>query len=140
MADKLLEVEIVTPQRIVFSGKAASVSVPGSLSPFQILYNHAPIVSSLDYGLVKIVDENDKDIWYATSAGFTEVRNNNISLLVESAEAVEEIEYESVSGELKEARKTLESATEGHQTEEAEKLIARAENRLKAIEKLRDKN
>ena len=58
MADnKLLQVEIVTPQRVIFSGTAQSVTVPGSKSPFQVLFNHAPIVSSLDCGLTKLIDE-----------------------------------------------------------------------------------
>ncbi|MFP4528353.1 MAG: ATP synthase F1 subunit epsilon [Candidatus Kapaibacterium sp.] len=138
MAEQLLDVEIVTPQRVVFTGKARSVSVPGSQSPFQILINHAPITSSLDYGLVRIAGEDDQPIWYATSAGFTEVHNNHVSLLVESAQAIHEIEYETVAKELADAREMLEKATESHQLDEARKAIADAENRLKAIEKFRD--
>lgn len=84
--EKLLDVEIVTPQKTVFTGKAQSVTVPGSLAPFQILYNHAAIVSSLDQGKVRIVDTNGKDVLYTTGKGFAEVNKNLVSILVESAD------------------------------------------------------
>ena len=84
--EKLLDVEIVTPQKTVFTGKAQSVTVPGSLAPFQILYNHAAIVSSLDQGKVRIVDSNGKDVLYSTGKGFAEVNKNLVSILVESAD------------------------------------------------------
>lgn len=80
-----LEVEIVTPQKVLFNGKASSVTVPGSKSPFQILVNHAPIVSSLSNGTVKIVDEAGKETAYSTTAGFVELQKNKVSILVESA-------------------------------------------------------
>jgi F-type H+-transporting ATPase subunit epsilon len=83
--DKLLDVEIVTPQRVVYSDKAQSVSVPGSQSPFQILYNHAPIVSTLDGGRIKIVNAAGEELIFATTPGFVEVRNNKVSILVETA-------------------------------------------------------
>jgi len=85
--DKLMNVDIVTPQKTIFSGQAVSVSVPGGQSPFQILYNHAPIVSTLEKGVVKIVDAANKTTLFTTTDGFIEVRKNNISILVETAEA-----------------------------------------------------
>ncbi len=83
--EKLLDVEIVTPQKTVFTGKAQSVNVPGSLAPFQVLFNHAAIVSSLDNGTIRIVDSNGKNIFFATGKGFAEVNKNLVSILVESA-------------------------------------------------------
>ncbi len=92
MTDKLLEIEIVTPLAKIYSGKAESVSLPGSKSPFQVLYNHAPIVSSLDVGLIKIQEVSGKDIWYACSTGFTEISSNKVSVLVENAMAGNEVD------------------------------------------------
>ncbi len=92
MADKLLDIEIVTPQAKIYSGRAESVSLPGSKSPFQVLFNHAPIVSSLDVGLIKIQEENGNDLWYACSTGFTEISNNKVSVLVENAVPGSEVE------------------------------------------------
>lgn len=83
--DKLLNVEIITPQKKIFAGKASAVSVQGAQSPFQVLYNHAPIVSSLEDGSTKIIEENGKEIKFATGSGFAEVSRNNVSILVETA-------------------------------------------------------
>lgn len=80
--------EIVTPKKIIFKGNVISATVPGSKSPFQILFNHAPIVSSLDEGQIKFVDENSNEIKYNTGSGFVELANNRISILVEDAEMV----------------------------------------------------
>ena len=68
---KIIDVEIVTPQQVIYTGQGVSVTLPGSQSPFQVLNNHAPIVSALDPGLFKVVDESQKTIWFATSPGFT---------------------------------------------------------------------
>lgn len=82
--DKLLEVEIVTPQKVVFSGKAIAVTVPGTVGPFQVLWNHAPIVSSLVTGKVKIINPDETETLFSTNGGFAEVRKNHISVMVES--------------------------------------------------------
>ena len=49
-----MQLEIITPETIVFSGNAKSVSLPGSDGVFQLLTNHAPIISSLQHGFVKV--------------------------------------------------------------------------------------
>ena len=84
--DKILNVEIITPQKTIYSGKAISVAVPGSQSPFQVLYNHAPIVTSLDTGIIKIIDEDKNEKYFASKNGFAEVRKNLVSILVDNAE------------------------------------------------------
>lgn len=86
--EKLLDVEIVTPGSVVFNGKAVSISLPGSLSPFQVLYNHAPIVSSLENGTIKIIDDTENAVFFKVSKGFAEVRNNLVSILVDTAEII----------------------------------------------------
>jgi F-type H+-transporting ATPase subunit epsilon len=73
MSEHVLNVSIVTPQATAFEGTALAVSVPGSQSPFQVLYNHAPIISSLDIGVVKIEDEKNNVTYYASREGFVEV-------------------------------------------------------------------
>jgi F-type H+-transporting ATPase subunit epsilon len=108
--DKLLEIEIVTPQKTVFSGNARSITLPGTMAPFQVLYNHAPIVSSLELGQIKIVDENDNEIFYATSHGFTEVSRNVVSVLVETAENAADIDSNKVSKLIEDLEKQLKDA------------------------------
>ena len=57
----LFKLEIVTPEQQIFSGEVQSVQVPGIQGSFQVLYNHAPIISTLDQGKIKIVPENGKE-------------------------------------------------------------------------------
>jgi len=87
MSEHLLDIDIVTPQKIIFSGKCISVAIPGAQSPFQVLYNHAPIVSALEIGAIKIVNEDNSEIVYATEGGFVEVLKNRVSIVVETVRA-----------------------------------------------------
>jgi len=86
MADKKLQLEIVTPKTTVFSGEVTSFTVPGELGGFQVLVNHAPILSSLTKGMIKIVDTNGNETRYNTNGGFAEVHNNKASIVVENVE------------------------------------------------------
>jgi F-type H+-transporting ATPase subunit epsilon len=137
MTDKLLDVEIITPQRVIYSAKAESVSVPGSQSPFQILYNHAPIVSSLDIGIIKIKDSNEKNIFFATGTGFAEVRSNKISVLVEHAFPAEELIIETVKDEIINAKENFKNAKGSKDAELLKHHVLLSENKLKAIEKFK---
>ncbi|MGA2298254.1 MAG: ATP synthase F1 subunit epsilon [FCB group bacterium] len=133
--DKLMDVEIVTPQRTLYSGKAVSVSVPGSKSPFQILYNHAPIVSSLDIGLVKIIDDKGNKLYFATSTGFTEVHKNKISILVDTADDAETINSENIKEELLKAKELVVNSQSVEERDEARQFVIHIENKMKVIEK-----
>lgn len=133
MADKILNVEIVTPKEKVYIGQATSVSVPGSQSPFEILFNHAPIVSSLDLGSVKIDDTSEGTIKFATATGFVEVNDNKVSILVESAKDSKNIEQSVVAEQISELKKKLKSIIDKGEAEEVKKMIAEAENQLKIL-------
>ena len=133
--NKLLDVEIITPQKVIHKGKAISVSVPGSKSPFQILYNHAPIVSALDMGIIKLIDEQNNPVIFASNSGFIEVRKNYISILVEAADNAASLEANLIDEQMKNAESDLESASK----DEAEKymhIIASCKNKLNAIDRL----
>ncbi len=107
MSDKLLNVEIVSPQQQVFQGSATIVDVPGKLSPFQILYNHAPIFSTLDCGIVRVVDLENKNNYFAINTGFVEVSNNNISIVVEDVASAQDINPQQINKELESLKAEL---------------------------------
>jgi len=75
--------EIVTPDDKVYAGDVRLVQVPGTNGSFEILKNHAPIISSLDAGKVRIIDENEKELHFNISKGVIEVNRNKIILLAE---------------------------------------------------------
>lgn len=81
-----MNVQVLTPTGKIFEGQASAVRVPGSSGLFEVLENHAPIVSSLEAGQVRITlsDGSRKDL--AIQGGFVEVLRNEVALLVTLAE------------------------------------------------------
>jgi F-type H+-transporting ATPase subunit epsilon len=78
-------IEIITPDKKVFEGEVKLVQLPGSKGSFEILKNHAPIISTLDKGTIKIVEENGKEQLFEVDGGVVENKANKIIVLVESA-------------------------------------------------------
>lgn len=73
---------VLSPEKEIFTGAVKSVQVPGADGSFQMLENHAAIVSSLEKGVVKVVTENGDKINFNIDGGFVEMLNNEVSLLV----------------------------------------------------------
>ena len=92
MYERSFQLEIITPEKIVLQDQASSLSAPGSHGGFQVLYNHAPLLSKLEVGELKVKDRNGNDTSFAVSGGFVEVRNNRVVVLVETAERSGEID------------------------------------------------
>lgn len=78
----MLKLRIVSPERVVFNGEVESLKVPGMLGEFEILNNHAPIISSLVSGNVTYTSKEDGNT-LAVKGGFVEVKKNEVSLCVE---------------------------------------------------------
>ncbi len=78
----MLKLKIVSPEKILFNGEVTMVKVPGVLGEFEILNNHAPIVSALQKGIVEY-ETKDGRTQIAVVGGFVEVLKNNVSLCVE---------------------------------------------------------
>lgn len=132
--NKLLDVEIVTPHKTVYSGRIQSITLPGAKAPFQVLFNHAPIVSSLETGKIKLVDEYGKEIVFASTSGFTEVSRNVVSVMVETADEVSEIVVEEVKNILHELNEELKDA-DSVKARILKKQIEQNENKLKVAKK-----
>ena len=78
-----MKLEILTPEKKLFSGEVISVQVPGSSGKFQMLNMHAPIVSSLDMGQIKITNLEKKEFLIDIKSGVVEMKNNEIIILAE---------------------------------------------------------
>ena len=78
----MLHLTIVSPEKVVFKGEVESVLVPGTLGDFEILTDHAPIISSLEKGKVEYVTNEGKR-QLEVNGGFVEVKKNEVSLCVE---------------------------------------------------------
>jgi F-type H+-transporting ATPase subunit epsilon len=79
-----MRIEIVTPDKKIFEGEIKSVRVPGKKGSFQVLKDHAPIVSTLDRGSVIMVNPDGKETVYEIDGGVIEVKANKIILLADS--------------------------------------------------------
>jgi len=73
--------EIITPEQTVFSGEISLIKVPGTKGSFEVLNNHAPIISTLDKGDIKIITSGDEEKHFSIVGGVIEVRDNKIIVL-----------------------------------------------------------
>lgn len=79
-----MKIEIITPDQKIFEGDIKSVRVPGKKGSFQVLNDHAPIVSTLENGPVIVVDHAGKESRFEIKGGVIEVKMNRIILLAEA--------------------------------------------------------
>ena len=85
-----MNVEILTPERKLFSGEVYGVQLPGVTGLFEVLDKHAPLVAALKAGRLKILkDKNNHVNFFDIQSGFVEVINNRATVLVEGAVPVE---------------------------------------------------
>lgn len=85
-----MNLEILTPDKKLFSGEVYGVQLPGTTGLFEVLDKHAPLVSALKAGRVKVLkDKNNHLAFYDIQSGFVEVLNNKATVLVEGATVVQ---------------------------------------------------
>lgn len=78
-----MNIEIITPEKRLFEGEVQSIKVPGRKGEFQVLTDHAPIISTLGSGPVTITEPGGKQTILNIDSGIVEVKNNSIILLIE---------------------------------------------------------
>ncbi len=131
---KEIFVEIITPSKSVYKGQIKSITIPGTLGSFQVLFNHAPLLSTFAIGKIKLNDTNDKDIEYATSGGTVEVNDNKILVLADSVETSDEIDVERAKRAYDRAKERLSATNKGDiDIMRAEFALQRAINRMKFV-------
>lgn len=129
MAEKIFQIEIATPQKYHNYDSALSCSAPGALGRFQILYDHAPFVSQLDIGELRI-DTLGEIIHFATSGGFIQVMQNKVLFLLDSCESSEEIDTQRAEDAKERAKRRLEKRGDDIDIPRAKFALSRALNRL----------
>jgi F-type H+-transporting ATPase subunit epsilon len=78
-----MQIDIITPDHLVFTGEAVSATFPGTDGSFQVLNNHAPLISTLERGKITLkTSEGDKN--WEVDGGVVEVLNNKITVLAEA--------------------------------------------------------
>jgi F-type H+-transporting ATPase subunit epsilon len=128
------KVEIVSPEKVLFAEEAESLVVPAERGYLGILASHAPLLAVLKPGEIRMTVDGDER-WLATSGGFMEVTPEKTSLLVDSAEAVAEIDVPRAQEALKRAQERLAKAEAGTDRDRALAARDRAQNRLRTASK-----
>ena len=75
--------EIITPESKLFTGEITSVKLPGMDGEFEILNNHAPIISTLSKGVIRIIDNDNNTEKFEVNGGAIEMQNNKIIVLAD---------------------------------------------------------
>lgn len=78
-----MNLEIITPDKSVFTGEVSLVQLPGIDGSFEILNNHAPLISVLKEGKIKIKNEKGEEQFFEVKGGVVEVLKNKVLILAE---------------------------------------------------------
>lgn len=81
-----MTLEILTPEKKIFSGDVYGVQLPGISGSFEVLDKHAPMVSALKAGNLKVLTDKSATTSYKIKGGFVEILNNKTTVLIEGAE------------------------------------------------------
>jgi F-type H+-transporting ATPase subunit epsilon len=98
--------EIVSQDRLVYEGDADIVIVPGSLGEMGILVGHAPLLSTLEMGVIRVKSGDQEEVFTVTG-GFVEVQPDIVTIMADAAENVEEIDIQRAEEAMERASKLL---------------------------------
>ncbi len=128
---RLLRVDIVAPDKRVFQGYAKSLRAPGEDGDFQVMYNHAPMISLLNVGPLILTLADTEKASFATSGGFIEVIGNIVTVLAETAEPASDIDTDRAQKAEQRALERLSKGSADVDRIRAERALERARNRLR---------
>lgn len=128
MAPMLLE--IVTAERLVYSDEVDIVVAPGMEGELGILPHHAPLLTILQPGELRIHKTGQEDVYMAVTGGFLEVTGNRVIVLADAAERSEEIDEARAQEALRRAEERVERSEEGADLQRALASIRRSRLRL----------
>jgi len=126
---KTFHLEIVTPDRALLSEEVVSIIAPGVEGYLGVLANHAPLVTELNVGILRIRYPDDTEENVAVSGGFMEVANNRVLVLADAAERPQDIDIQRAREALIRARQMLHDPTVDH--DRARMALERAITRLR---------
>lgn len=129
--------EIVTPEAVILSDQVKYVRAPGIQGSFGVLAGHAPLMTALSVGLLKVEHANGDLEYIATSGGFIEVQRDKVIILADTAERASEIDVTRCEDAIERARKLLASG-EAIDYDAVHQALERATNRLKIAKMVRE--
>ena len=130
-----LNLEIITPEKPIFKDQVDVITIPGTLGGFQILKDHAPLISSFEIGIIKIKKDSTES-FFTTAGGTVEVNKNKVLVLADSIEKIENIDRDRAEQAKERAEERLRKKHEEDVDEaRAQGALNRSLNRLNAVKK-----
>jgi F-type H+-transporting ATPase subunit epsilon len=131
MADKAFHLEIVTPDRALYTGEVTSVVAPGAAGSFGVLANHAPMIAALGMGELKLREPSGHERMMALKGGFFEVSANKAIVLADGGEWQEEIDLPRAEKAFLRAQERVMGNLPGIDKDRARAAYERAKVRMK---------
>jgi F-type H+-transporting ATPase subunit epsilon len=131
-----IKIDVVTAERVVFTGEVDEVIAPGAEGQLGVLPHHAPLMTILQGGELIIKKDGNEEI-VAISGGFLEVRPDRVIVLADQAERAEEIDAARAEQARKRAEERLKQKTSDTDQARAEAALRRAMVRLSVLEKIK---
>ena len=132
----MYNLSIVTPEKKFYEDEVNSLIAPGTLGYLGILTDHAPLLTELVPGKLAVKDSKNQEKIFAVSGGFLEVLKNNVTILADSIEPAEGIDFKRAQEALKRAKERLKSKDEKIDIPRAEFALTRALNRIKIFKQV----
>lgn len=132
MADGI-KIEIVSPEHLILSETATSVSVPGADGYFTVMGDHAPLMTTLKAGFVTVVVSGDDQLFYV-QGGFADVSAEGLTILAELARPIAEFDRAEIDAALTMAREELASSESADDKSAAQTIISSFENLLLEVQ------
>jgi len=121
--------ELVSPEKLVFSGDVEAVVVPGTEGEFTVLKDHAPFMSTLKPGVVEINEAPAKTHRFFVRGGFADIASAGLTILAEHSVPLEELDAAKVAADIKDAEEDVADAA----TDEARRLAAEKRDQLQEL-------
>ncbi|MBA2882358.1 F-type H+-transporting ATPase subunit epsilon [Desulfosalsimonas propionicica] len=129
-----IQLEIVTPEKYVVSESSQIVMAPGTLGEFGVLSGHTPFLTSLQVGKVRYRNEKGDEHYVFVSGGFAEALPDKVTILAESAERLENIDYERAKDAYERAQQRLAGDKEDVDFARARAAMQRALTRMNIVQ------
>ena len=130
-----LNLEIITPEKPVLKEQIDSVTIPGTQGSFQVLKDHAPLISSFEIGIIKVKNSSSETL-YTTAGGTVEVNHNQVLILADCIEKISSIDQNRAEQAKQRAEERLHKKSEEDIDEaRARAALDRSLNRLNAVKK-----
>jgi len=106
--------ELVSPEKLLVSGEASEVLIPGTEGYFQVFANHAPLMSTIKPGVVEVKMADGEASNYVVFGGFADVSPNGLTLLAEHAVNVNDLDREDLAKRIQDAKEDVADAKDDH--------------------------